>query len=181
MVQMNRVEVIEECRDITVFNINKTIGETDDECIRWLQRVGVLPYLNPTRFLCPWTRDPEHRMGDKPRPNQKLKFALYCLDCAAGGNERTVAYTSNTWIHRTRLPLIKVIQMTYAFCMRLEVTKACDQIGVSKVTGIEWFSFCRDVCSNFAPQQRVGGYGHIVEVYSIIVLTLLFKLSMKYR
>jgi len=48
----------------------------------------------------------------------------------------------------------------------MPIYMAVDQIKCKKEIAIGWFSFCREVCKNFAVQGRIGGPEHIVEVLS---------------
>ncbi len=81
-------------------------------------------------------------------------------------SETMISYTYNTWFEKAKLSFLDVMKLTHGFVIDMPISMAVDQIKCQKEIAISWFSFCREVCKNFAVQGRIGGPGHIVEVLS---------------
>ena len=173
MAMFTREEVLEKCRGITCFNLVDVVGRTKLKNIRWLQSVGIVPNLNLEHFLCWQTEDPDHRLRLRSRSDRVLGYMIYCNTCRQidpqnAKKERSLVH--NTWLSGTHLSPMQVIQVTFAFVMRLGVYQTAHHVQINHSTVIDWFNFCRGVCrdavalsyQNVTPM--VGGDGHIVEV-----------------
>lgn len=167
MAEITREQVVERCRHINCFEFNDIVGKTDEKAIRWLQSVGIVPYLNMEHLLCPETGDNDHQVHIRTKRDTITGYSVFCHTCY-GNTGRKIEHTltKGTWLEHTHLSPSKVVQVTFAFIMRLGVKQTVHHCNVSKPAVIDWFNFCRKVCeeSNGAEVDMVGGDGHIVEV-----------------
>ena len=165
MANLTRDEVVDLCRDVTIWYLMGTVGTTDENCIRWLQSVGVIPYINQSQFLCPVTKNPNHEMRMRKNEALNLKFAYSCKTCRnAHRRHPEIALTSNTWLKRTKLSVAEVIQITYAWSTGMEVTRLVDESRIDIKTAIDWYKRCRVVCAQAPRPTMIGGPEHVVEV-----------------
>ena len=58
------------------------------------------------------------------------------------------------------------LQIIYWWSRGLTVQQAVTVVGTSKVTVVEWFYRCRDICANYLLEHHrpIGGIGHVVEL-----------------
>ena len=119
-----RAEVIQICRQITLFNLLVRIGQTSVQCIQWMQQIGLVPYLNPSFLSCPETHDPTHVMARSRKQDLILKYEFYCQTCR---NQRRIrkkithAMATNTCLSGTHLTPHQVLYLTYGFVAKIPV------------------------------------------------------------
>ncbi len=67
--------VIDLVQDLTMYNLQEIIGNTNEKCVQFCQTIGLIPYLNPSHFICPVNRN--HRnMSKRIKRDFKIKYAL---------------------------------------------------------------------------------------------------------
>ena len=71
-----------------------------------------------------------------------------------------------TLFEYSKLPLGTILQLVYWWCRGLSIQQTMIEVGVSKVTVVEWFQRCRAICADFLleHQQPIGGPGKTVEI-----------------
>ena len=165
MANITRDQLIDMCRDVTCWFLMDTVGRNHVECMRWLQSVGVIPYLNESQFLCPVTKNPNHEM--RIRNNEQLagKYAYRCNTCRNEGRPYPeIALTSNTWLKGAHLDATKIIQIVYAWTSGMKVERLSMESRIHIETAIEWYKRCRIACARSPRPLMIGGAGHVVEV-----------------
>lgn len=72
----------------------------------------------------------------------------------------------NTWFTGSKIPIMKVLEVTTYWFFQVPVSDAAGQLGISKQCAIDWYTYCRQVC--FAVihdmQIAIGGPGLTVEL-----------------
>lgn len=132
-----------------------------DASIRWIQSQGLLP----TAMLCPLCGN---ELTPKPCQRTCGRFR-----CRRGHSEFSQAITSGTWFENIRLLPQQVVILTYCFARKLSYEDAMDEASivpgttVSKATVADWYSYCREVCTDSLAaltQTKIGGRDHTVEI-----------------
>ena len=96
MARPTRQFVINSSADLTAFKLNRRCGNTNAQAIHWLQRIGVLPPLNPNYYVCPNDPNPQqptHVLTRQAVPSNNLPFQLRCTTCRTAGRETRFAFT----------------------------------------------------------------------------------------
>ncbi|KAA3669764.1 uncharacterized protein DEA37_0006204, partial [Paragonimus westermani] len=65
------------------------------------------------------------------------------------------------------------MELAFYWLIEIPVSTTAELVGVTRATAIQWYQYCRDICSTkmLALQQQLGGPGHIVQIDE----TLMFK------
>lgn len=64
------------------------------------------------------------------------------------------------------MTLEEILKFTYRCCQDLEQSQITHELGLARGTGVDWDSFCREVCqiTMFDSSQKIGGEGKIVQI-----------------
>ena len=86
--------------------------------------------------------------------------------CRRKGCQRRRSPRIGTIFEYSELPLSTALQTIYWWSRGLTVQQAVTVVGTSKVTVVEWFYRCRDICANYLLEHHrpIGGIGHVVEL-----------------
>lgn len=78
-----------------------------------------------------------------------------------------------TFFEKSKLHIHTILQIMFDFVSQTPVTTSANFSGVSTGVAIQWFEYCRDICTSklLKDKKKLGGTGHIVEVDE----SLLFK------
>ena len=62
--------------------------------------------------------------------------------------------------------LEEILKLTYWWCQDLDRTQIKHELGLAESTGVDWDSFCREVCEITLPEngEKLGGYGKVVQI-----------------
>ena len=123
--------------------------------IRWLQGKGLLC----TRKLCSLCNIPCNTIED----NGSDGIIFRCTRC-----KRKYSIRSDSFFAGSRLPLLTIMMIILFFCNKCGVKETVNFLNgrVSKKTVIDWFNFCREVCSSklLRLNLKFGGPGKVVEI-----------------
>lgn len=64
------------------------------------------------------------------------------------------------------MTLEEILKLTYWWCQDLEQSQITHELGQTRGTGVDWDSFCREVCeiTMFDSSQKIGGEGKVVQI-----------------
>ena len=73
---------------------------------------------------------------------------------------------SGSWFSKSKLRLEQILDITYQWVNDCPNNFMCREVGISKVTTVDWKNFCREVCENLMieEQGQIGGPGHTIEI-----------------
>ena len=143
-------------------DLRDEIQSTDDGVVSWAQRRGLLATEGTRR--CPSCRRPMKR-AFRLGTGHRREEGLYLWRCSKCGMERSVR--NGTWFEDSNLTLLQIIHITWLFVrQRPQIHAMLDAGHLSRTTIVDWYSFCREVCSVFVERhsQKIGGPGMIVEI-----------------
>ncbi|VDP40723.1 unnamed protein product [Echinostoma caproni] len=88
-------------------------------------------------------------------------FVFRCTHC-----KKRMSIRSGTFFEKSRLPLTTLMELMFYFVMEEPVTRAAAMANVSRKSSIQWYTYCRDVCSSVmcSLPTQLGGVGSTVEV-----------------
>ena len=71
-----------------------------------------------------------------------------------------------SWFAESRMTVEEILKFTYWWCQDLDQAQIRHEMGVATNTGVDWDSFCREVCevTLFENSVRIGGPGKIVQI-----------------
>jgi hypothetical protein len=132
------------------------------ELINYLQRRNLLP----TRFICSCQRS----MSIQSYTRSPDRHVFRCISCGKTKNIRQGPFFDEP---RSRLPLRKIIELVFHWICNIPVTAAASLVEVSPETAVQWYAYCRDICSKIMVglDDQLGLEGKIVEIDE----TLMFK------
>ena len=64
------------------------------------------------------------------------------------------------------MTLKEILKLTYWWCQDLDQAQIKHELGLAESTGVDWDSFCREVCeiTLLENSARLGGEGKIVQI-----------------
>lgn len=73
---------------------------------------------------------------------------------------------NGTFFEKSKLHIHTILQIMFDFVSQTPVTTSANFSGVSTGVAIQWFEYCRDICTSklLKDKKKLGGTGHIVEV-----------------
>ncbi|KAE8739811.1 hypothetical protein FOCC_FOCC014679 [Frankliniella occidentalis] len=127
---------------------------TDWEYLKWLQEVGMIT----SSYSCS-DCNVDMVLGKKNRCQDGSVWR--CKRCK---NTRTVR--SGSWFEKSKMPLRKIVLITYMWAERFSQAQVMRECSISSKTVVDWFSFCREVCTTLMLRyhEPIGGEGKIVEI-----------------
>ena len=129
--------------------------DTRERCVRWCEENGLFPssvVCHHCSGHCIWVED-----GN---------LDGWIWRCRRKGCQRRRSPRIGTIFEYSELPLSTALQTIYWWSRGLTVQQAVTVVGTSKVTVVEWFYRCRDICANYLLEHHrpIGGIGHVVEL-----------------
>ena len=93
--------------------------------------------------------------------NIRDQYIFRCSSC-----KKTKSIRSNTFFSNSKLAISTIIQLIFFWVSEIPVTMAAKFANVSNKSAIQWYSFCRDICSYKMANltQLLGGENIIVEI-----------------
>ena len=71
-----------------------------------------------------------------------------------------------SWFVQSNMTLEEILKFTHWWCQDLEQSQITRELRLARGTGVDWDSFCREVCeiTMFDSSQKIGGEGKIVQM-----------------
>jgi transposase-like protein len=103
-----------------------------------------------------------HQMNIQCYSRSEDGFIFRCCKCKKTKNLREGTFFGAS----QKLTVRKVMEIAFYWLIEVPVSTAAELVGVTHTTAIQWYQYCRDICSNkmVGLQQQLGGPGHIVEI-----------------
>ncbi|XP_064463586.1 uncharacterized protein LOC135374571 [Ornithodoros turicata] len=145
---------------MNLFMLGRVLTDTDTT-VSWIHSKDLLP----NNMNCP-------RCGRElsVKPSQRT-FGQF--RCRHGHAQFSQSVTVGTWFENMRLAPEQVLILTYCFAKKMTFQQALDEasmipeVSVSSATVADWYSYCREVCTDSLANvqtQKIGGPGHVVEI-----------------
>lgn len=103
------------------------------------------------------------------RPSQRAIDGMVwrCHKC-----KNAVSIRTNTFMEKSKLSVYKIFNLIFDFIFEMPVTSSMSANNVSKVTAIQWYEYCREICSQklLKDRKKMGGPNHVVEVDESLML-----------
>ena len=94
------------------------------------------------------------------------KKGTFFWRCPKKGCQAVKSVRDGSYFSMSRLPLRTILKLMYRWSVKDQVSKSVKECGVSQRVVVDWYNFCRDVCSQYFLDHPVliGGPGKIVEI-----------------
>lgn len=72
----------------------------------------------------------------------------------------------DSWFEKSRMTLEEILKLTYWWCQDLDQRQIKHELGLGESTGVDWDSFCREVCeiTLLENSEKLGGKGKVVQI-----------------
>ena len=90
-----------------------------------------------------------------------------CRIQTSGKRHKTeTSIRKGSWFSQSNMTLEEILKFTYWLCQDLEQSQITHELGLVRGAGVDWDSFCREVCeiTMFDSSQKLGGEGKIVQI-----------------
>ena len=73
---------------------------------------------------------------------------------------------AGSWFEQSKMTLEEILKYCYWWCQELDLAQIRHELGLATHTGVDWDSFCREVCeiSLMEDSQSIGGEGKVVQI-----------------
>ncbi|EGZ09995.1 hypothetical protein PHYSODRAFT_262161 [Phytophthora sojae] len=129
----------------TTFDGVMVITSNAPDTLAWCMSV----HLVPSSLLCPKCT---HAM------RLDVTHERWRCSRAACRTERSVR--TGSFFAKNKLPLRKLVRLLLHWCARTAVTSAAHMVGVNEQAAMQWYTYCRDICSKETlsiPMELFGG------------------------
>lgn len=94
----------------------------------------------------------------------KMKMDKVCWKCSKCKQKTSIR--SGTFFENSNLTLSVILQIMFDFVCQLPVTCSANLTGITHECAIQWYEYCRDVCTTKMVKERkmMGGPGHVIQV-----------------
>ena len=77
-----------------------------------------------------------------------------------------VSIRRGSWFDNSKMTLEEILKLTYWWCQDLDQTQIKYELGLAESTGVDWDSFCCEVCEITLLEngEKLGGYGKVVQI-----------------
>ena len=77
-----------------------------------------------------------------------------------------ISIRKGSWFEKSKMTLEEVLKLTYWWCQDLDQAQIKHELGLGESTGVDWDSFCPEVCeiSLLENSEILGGEGKIVQI-----------------
>uniref|UniRef100_A0A0L8FX66 ISXO2-like transposase domain-containing protein n=1 Tax=Octopus bimaculoides TaxID=37653 RepID=A0A0L8FX66_OCTBM len=97
------------------------------------------------------------------RPSQRATNGMEwrCRNC-----RKRVSIRKNTFVEKSKLSVYQILHIIFDIIFEMPVTSSMCPNNVSKVTAIQWYEHCREICSQklLKDKKKLGGPNHVVKV-----------------
>lgn len=90
-----------------------------------------------------------------------------CRTQTSGKRHKTeTSIRKGSWFAQSNMTLEEILKFMYWWCQDLEQSQITHELGLARGTGVDWDSFCREVCeiTMFDSNEKIGGEGKIVQI-----------------
>ncbi|ETO99931.1 hypothetical protein F441_22643, partial [Phytophthora nicotianae CJ01A1] len=112
-------------------------------------------HLLPTSLLCP-----------KCVKDMRLDVKNERWRCSRSSCRTERSVRTGSFFAKSKLRLRKLVRLICHWAARTAVTKVAEIVGVNEQATMQWYTYCRDVCSKemLSIPTQIGGEGHVVEI-----------------
>lgn len=77
-----------------------------------------------------------------------------------------ISIRNGSWFDKSQMTLEEILKLTYWWCQELDQAQIKHELGLAEGTGVDWDSFCREVCEITLLEngKKLGGEGKIVQI-----------------
>lgn len=77
-----------------------------------------------------------------------------------------VSIRKGSWFEKSNMTLEEILKLTYWWCQDLDQAQIKHEVGLAESTGVDWDSFCREVCEIILLEngEKLGGKGKVVQI-----------------
>ena len=77
-----------------------------------------------------------------------------------------VSIWKGSWFDSSKMTLEEILKLTYWWCQDLDQTQVKHELRLAESTGVDWDSFCREVCEITLLEngEKLGGNGKVVQI-----------------
>ena len=77
-----------------------------------------------------------------------------------------VSIRKGSWFEKSKMTLEEILKLTYWWCQDLDQAQIKHEVGLAESTGVDWDSFCREVCeiTLLENSDKLGGKGKVVQI-----------------
>ena len=128
--------------------------------IEWLISEGLIRRSQ----LCPQCNN-EMKIVTCNDQSDGLKWE--CRVQSSAKRHRTeLSIRTGSWFAQSNMTLEEILKFTYWWCQDLEQSQITRELRLARGTGVDWDSFCREVCeiTMFDSSEKIGGGGKIVQI-----------------
>ncbi|XP_064463371.1 uncharacterized protein LOC135374322 [Ornithodoros turicata] len=143
---------------MNLFTLGRILTDTE-KTVTWIHEKGLVP----TTMICPRCG---HQLVSKPCQRTFGRFR-----CRRNHPEFCQSTTIGTWFENTRLAPEQVLVLTYCFATKMTFRQAVKEASLdstmSEATVTDWYSYCREVCTDSLSdvhRGKIGGTNHVVEI-----------------
>ena len=88
------------------------------------------------------------------------------VQSSAKRHRTELSIRTGSWFAQTNMTLEEILKFTYWWCQDLEQSQITLELQLARGTGVDWDSFCREVCeiTMFDNSEKIGGEGKIVQI-----------------
>ena len=81
-------------------------------------------------------------------------------------HQAEISIRKGGWFEKSKMTLEEILKLTYWWCQDLDQAQIKHELGLAESTGVDWDSFCREVCeiTLLENSARLGGDGKIVQI-----------------
>ena len=145
------------------------ITQTEKKTINWLLKNHFLAGNNEICNSC--QKEGKHNVfrlyKQKEDSKNRKKAGLY-LQCSGKDHHRISPFNGTFFDGKyCKIPCSKVLELVYHFAWKTPVMKAAREVGVCPNTAIDYYNYCREVCTVSTARRGdsiIGGIGKIVEI-----------------
>ena len=81
-------------------------------------------------------------------------------------HQAEISIRKGSWFEKSKKTLQDILKLTYWWCQDLDQVQVKHELGHVESTGVDWDSFCREVCeiTLLENSERLGGEGKILQI-----------------
>lgn len=155
-----RSERAAKCVFTSYDHLKDNILADRDAFMEWLGKEQLIA----TNKCCAKCKQPMNRVECSDR---KDGFKWECRKTINGRSHRhEESIRKGTWFEKSNLTLEEVVKFTYWWSVGMEQHQIIDQLSLASNTGVDWDSFCREVCEVTLMRDscKIGGPGKTVQI-----------------
>ena len=78
-----------------------------------------------------------------------------------------VSIRKGSWLDNSKMTLQEILKLTYWWCQDLDQAQVKHKRRLAESTGVDWESFCREVCkiTLLENSKKLGGNGKVQQIW----------------